>query len=144
MNKVLIALFVVGIGVAAGWYYISSDRLTKSVMNVPAISVSPSPLVTASIEQPVASDTVTYTDAGFSPKTITVKKGTAVSFTNASAIDMWVVSGVHPTHQLLPGFDQKGAKTKGGVFTYTFTKIGTWQYHNEGRPTDTAFVVVTD
>ena len=87
---------------------------------------------------------VTYTDNSYMPSTITVKKGTAVTFRNESASSMWTASAVHPTHQLLSGFDQLKSVVSGGTYEYTFTKVGTWKYHNHVKPTDTAVVVVTE
>lgn len=88
-------------------------------------------------------NTVTYTNNGFVPSRITVKKGTTVSFVNDSAKNMWVASDVHPTHQLLPGFDQLKSVARGGKYDYTFAKIGTWKYHNHQFPADGGYVVVS-
>ncbi|MFA5933835.1 MAG: hypothetical protein WC795_01250 [Candidatus Paceibacterota bacterium] len=77
-------------------------------------------------EEPV----VTYTDNGFSPGVLTVAIGTKVKFINESNGGMWVASAPHPTHTALPGFDEKMAVQKGGTYEYTFTKEGTWKYHN--------------
>jgi plastocyanin len=87
--------------------------------------------------------TVRYTDQGFQPFTVTVKIGTQVTFVNESASGMWVASAVHPTHQLLPGFDQLKSVSRGGSYTYTFEKVGTWQYHNHVTPERTGVIVVT-
>lgn len=87
---------------------------------------------------------VTYTNAGYQPQEITVKKGTKVTFMNDSSGSVWTASGVHPTHQLLPGFDQLSSVSKGGTYEYTFVKVGTWKYHNHVKPTDGGFVVVTE
>jgi hypothetical protein len=57
---------------------------------------------------------------------------------------MWVASAVHPTHLLLPGFDELKSTGKGGTYEYTFVKVGTWQYHNHVNPSDTGSVVVTE
>jgi len=86
---------------------------------------------------------VTFTDSGFSPKTVTVSSGSTVAFMNESTGGMWVASDVHPTHQLLPGFDAQKSVAKGGSYEYTFTKVGTWTYHNHVAPTQTGTVVVT-
>lgn len=86
---------------------------------------------------------VTYTDTGFGPNTVTVPTGSTVSFVNESSRDMWVATGVYPSKQLLPGFDQKAAVSKGGVYEYTFTKVGTWQYQNDKKTDDIGYVVVT-
>ena len=86
---------------------------------------------------------VTFTDSGFSPKSVTVSSGSTVAFMNESTGGMWVASDVHPTHQLLPGFDAQKSVAKGGSYEYTFTKVGTWTYHNHVAPTQTGTVVVT-
>lgn len=86
---------------------------------------------------------VKYTDQGFVPSVLTVKVNTPVTFTNESTGNMWVASAPHPTHDLLPGFDQKASVARGGVYTYTFVKVGTWKYHNHVVPDQTGVVVVT-
>ena len=86
---------------------------------------------------------VDYVDGGFSPKSITVKVGTTVTWINKAGVkQMWVASAVHPTHQVLPGFDALGATGKNGIYSYTFVKAGSWKYHNHVVPSDTAVVVV--
>ena len=91
----------------------------------------------------VATSSVQYGDSGFTPNTVSVKAGTTVRFSNQSSRGMWVASAVHPTHQLLPGFDQLQSVGKGGTYEYTFAKVGTWKYHNHVNATDTGTVVVT-
>lgn len=83
-----------------------------------------------------------YTSSGFSPKSITVKVGTTVTWTNTSGKSMWVASNPHPTHQDLPGFDQLAKVDKDGTYSYTFTKAGSWKYHNHLAPNDTGVVIV--
>lgn len=86
---------------------------------------------------------ITYTDNGFEPFTITIKINTNVTFTNKSNGMMWIASNPHPAHTDLPGFDQKNSIGKGGLYTYTFSKIGTWKYHNHNAPEKTGVVIVT-
>lgn len=90
----------------------------------------------------VARSVVTYTDSGFGPKEVTVVAGTTVTFVNESSRDMWVASGVYPSNQLLPNFNQKGTVAKGGVYEYTFGKVGTWQYQNDKNPNDIGYIIV--
>lgn len=85
---------------------------------------------------------VNYLDSGFSPKSITVKLGTTVTWTNKSGKLMWVASAVHPTHQEYPGFDQLKSVGKGETYAFTFTKKGSWKYHNHTSASDTGTVVV--
>lgn len=82
---------------------------------------------------------VVYTDEGFSPNMIKVKVGDTVSFVNDSSNEMWVASAQHPTHEVLPEFDQL---EEGGDYEYTFTEVGEWKYHNHLNPKDFGSVVV--
>lgn len=158
MNKVIVGIIVVIVGGLVGWYYFGGQAKLPG-MKIGNTNVTPAPKngvgedVTISEESTTVGTekggvmgeaVVTYTDSGFMPATITVKKGTVVTFRNESSGGMWTASAVHPTHQLLPGFDQKKSVSKGGTYEYTFAKVGTWKYHNHVNPTDTAAVVVTE
>lgn len=90
--------------------------------------------------------TVTFTDTGFSPASVTLKAGESVTFINDTDKPMWVASAQHPTHTVYDGtnlsehcasghsgeqpFDQCSSAGKGGTYTFTFTKPGEWKYHN--------------
>ena len=142
MNKALLAIVIIAVGIGAGWYYFKGTTiLSKPKPTTQEAQITPT--ITESVT-PDGAAVVSYTDSGFSPKTITVKKGTAVTFKNDSTSKMWVASGVHPTHQLLPGFDELTSVVNGGSYEYTFVKVGTWQYHNHLKPTDVAVVVVVE
>jgi plastocyanin len=148
MNKAFIALLVIVIGGLVGWYYFKGG--VSMTPKQPATQVTES---TPSQEQSTESATgtvtqgkvtVVYNDNGFSPAKITVKKGTTVAFENKSSGSMWVASDVHPTHQLLPGFDAKKGISSGAAYEYTFVKVGTWTYHNHLQPTQVGTVIVTE
>lgn len=162
--KVLIGLLVIAAGVLIGWFVIGRNT-PGGVGNIlrpgnqNQAQTSPTPSTTVSLTPGAGSITpvpegagkggaaersvVTYTDSGFSPATVTIKVGTTVAFMNESSGGMWVASAQHPTHQELPGFDQLRSVSKGGSYEYTFTKTGTWKYHNHVKAGDTAQVVVT-
>ncbi len=88
------------------------------------------------------SATVTYDGNAFSPASVTLKKGGTVKFTDTSG-SMWVASNQHPSHTGSDGtsrsqhcassytgakpFDQCGPGTS---YTFTFTKAGSWNYHD--------------
>ena len=91
--------------------------------------------------------TITYDGDSFSPDNVTVPVGTTVTWTNDSSDRMWIGSNEHPTHTRYDGtaasehcangtatspsvFDQCGAGTE---YTFTFTKAGTWGYHNHAN-----------
>jgi plastocyanin len=100
-----------------------------------------------------ASAAVTLTANGFSPKTVTIKKGGTVTWKNESAGNMWVASANHPTHTVYDGttlqqhcangapgsFDECGA---GSTFSFTFNKTGSWNYHNHSNTSDFGTVIV--
>jgi plastocyanin len=85
---------------------------------------------------------VSYTDQGFSPATVTINNGDSVTWTNNSTNRMWVASDPHPTHTDLPGFDEKTAVAAGGSWTYTFIVSGSHGYHNHTNPSIKGTVVV--
>lgn len=85
---------------------------------------------------------VNYTDSGFSPSSLEIKKGQTVQFVNQSAGGMWVGSGPHPTHTAYPEFDAKKSVPSGGVYEFTFDKIGEWKYHNHIGPGKTGTIIV--
>ncbi len=73
---------------------------------------------------------VTYTEDGFSPMILRIKKGDAVTFKNTSTTGLWVASNPHPTHTMLPGLDANRTLINGETYIYTFTQIGSWGFHN--------------
>ncbi len=101
---------------------------------------------------------IVYTNKGFEPASITVGLGATVEWVNESDKLMWVASNDHPSHSILPGFDQKGsegnvsapqssvpvalAHTGVEIYRYTFEKRGRWDYHNHLVPADRGTVVV--
>ncbi|MBI2620732.1 cupredoxin domain-containing protein [candidate division WWE3 bacterium] len=96
----------------------------------------------AVLSEPVV--TIVYTEDGFSPNVVTVKKGDKVRWVNESSAMMWVASAVHPTHQLYPEFDQRETVDRGGVYEFAFDKIGDWKYHSHTNPSITAAVIVEE
>lgn len=144
MNKTLIITIIVILLIVAGYFIFrgsstptlypsSTDQTPISINNVPQ-----TPTSTSTKENLV----VNYTDSGFSPKTITIKKGQTVTFVNQSSSDMWVASNPHPVHTDYPGFDEKASVGNGGSWSFTFNKVGQWGYHNHKNPSSGGTVVV--
>lgn len=86
--------------------------------------------------------TVEYSGQGFSPDSVTIKSGTTVTWVNKGSDPMWVASAPHPVHTNLSGFDALKGTPAGGSYSYTFTKVGKWGYHNHLAPGKTGEVVV--
>jgi plastocyanin len=87
-------------------------------------------------------NTVHYTDSGYSPASIEVSVGTAVTFVNDSTQSMWTASDPHPVHTNFSAFDAKRGYKQGVSYSFTFAKAGTYTYHNHLVPGDVGTVVV--
>src|SRR3989344_5596916 len=102
------------------------------------------PVPTPSVAAPTAGDapaavptdvvTISMTDTGFVPPQGTINSGTGVRFVNDGQTQPWPASAVHPTHEILPEFDSKQGVATGDDYSYTFTKTGTWNFHDHLNP----------
>lgn len=122
----------------------------------PPVSVNPPPPPPVNPPPPPASGaktvTVQYTDSGFSPASITIKKGDTVKWTNASTKNMWVASAIHPTHDVYPTtggclgstFDECKGDAPGSTYSFRFDAVGTWRYHDHINASRTGTVIVTN
>ncbi|KKS04268.1 hypothetical protein A2W45_03445 [Candidatus Curtissbacteria bacterium RIFCSPHIGHO2_12_41_11] len=88
-----------------------------------------------------ASGVISYTASGFSPAQVTVKVGQSVEFKNSSDSNVQVNSAVHPTHELFPELNI-GVIALGESTSVTFTKAGTYKYHNHLNASQTGQIVV--
>lgn len=85
---------------------------------------------------------VAYTSQGFTPRTVTINRGTMVMFKNESNNGMWVITDDHSAHQKLPELNMHRAVGIGGSYEFEFTTSGTYTYHNESLPQHTGTIVV--
>lgn len=157
--KIAIGIIVVILVVGAG--YLVFVNMTQAPAPNPAAGIVETGNLDAETMGPAgeqgavpAATVVTYTDAGFSPKTVTVPVGTTVRFVNNSTRSMWVGSDDHPAHTKYDGttlrdhcasktsFDQCAGEPAGTSYEFTFTKAGSFGYHNHTRANDGGTVVV--
>lgn len=116
--------------------------ISKSSVQAP----SANPIVRpASTPQP-KNERVVYDSSGFSPSVLKVAQGTTVNFNNTTDIPMWVASDPHPDHTDYPELDTlqpSGNYPKPrNDYSFTFTKVGRWTYHNHTQPENTATIIV--
>lgn len=171
INKLFIGIVVIILGLIAGWFGFSGKfNIPKTPkvtdLTAPRSNLTPTPSVVYDYTQEqisvmpgsngsgekggmtgtqtsLSNQEVSLSENGFVPNVLTVRVGTTITWTNNSSKNMWVASALHPTHQELPGFDQLKAVGKGGQYSYEFTKVGTWKYHNHQDPLITGTVIVT-
>ncbi len=116
---------------------------TTSPIASPTAGASDSNHTGAATESPAVTGVkVSVDDNGFTPAAVTVPAGTTVTFVNDGQGAHWPASAVHPTHQLLPDFNARKGLATGETYSYTFTKVGTWTFHDHLNPTKTGQMVV--
>lgn len=90
-----------------------------------------------------ASATITATNDGFTPNTVTVKKGQTVKVVNNSSSPIQFSSGQHPTHLEDPEINM-GILKAGESGTITPTKAGTHDFHDHLNDEHTGTLIVTE
>jgi hypothetical protein len=167
MKNVIVAVFIIVIGFVIGWFIVRPKAPSQIGLLQKDIPTNISPTLGQGsynpIEVPVsgvkgetgetkggirtpsgvvAETRVLYEDDGFHEPVVYVKLGSTVVFQNNSNRDMWIASAPHPTHTAYPEFDQKKSVVRGGLYTFIFTKVGAWKYHNHMMPSQTGTIVV--
>ncbi len=137
-NKLLLAGFAVVVVVLAGVALLNTKG--NNTANPVTQNQETNTVPTAAQEQIVKAD-VAVTAQGFEPKTVTIKTGTRVVWTNNSGTAVAVHSAVHPTHLLFP-FLNLGEFGNGSTVEVVFDKPGTYIYHNHLDPSQTGTVIV--
>ncbi len=152
---VLIGVLVI---VAVGAFVMfrgSAPEYTSNTTPAPTESPAVSPGSASDTIKPSASPsskvvTVTYSDNGYTPSSVTIPVGGTVTWKNESSQLMWTASNPHPVHNGYPEpggcisstFDACMGYGPGTSWSFTFDKIGTWGYHNHLRARNQGVVIV--
>jgi len=117
------AIFVVAL-ILTG--YILSTQQKPQPDETPKITKDPITIdATAHIE---------ITETGFVPATIKVKPNTVITWTNSDNEPHHIASDPYPTNDGLEGFDSQDPLQKNDSFSFNFTKVGTYSYHDNLNP----------
>lgn len=81
---------------------------------------------------------------GFTPATIKIKKGQAVTWINQDTKPHQIESDPYPTAAALPGFKAEVPSQKGESYGYTFDKSGTFTYHDRLDPMKLKGIVIVE
>lgn len=84
--------------------------------------------------------TITYTNNGYSPKTVTVKAGGKVTVKNDSSRNMQFDSDPHPAHTDNQELNAEVVKA-GESETFTVMRTGTFGYHNHLNASETGTII---
>ena len=110
----------------------------KIAPNAPEGNLLPGNSPVSSDAVPSGTLSVSYTDNGFVPSTLTVQAGDSVTFVNDSSGSFWPASAIHPSHTAYPTtggcigstFDACEALSPGSSWSFVFDIPGSWKYHN--------------
>jgi len=155
MNKIIIAVIGVAV-VAIGGYFLITATNRPNAPAEQANQQEENPIVEIILDPVSKTHEVAYTDGGYAPGSLTIKKGDTVVFKNQSTKLMWTSSAMHPLHMVYGGksledhcpdvenddFDQCQNANPGESWAFTFNKTGTWGYHNHSNSSHFGKVVV--
>ncbi|HEY4489743.1 MAG TPA: hypothetical protein VJC12_00625 [Candidatus Paceibacterota bacterium] len=167
MNKTLTWTVIIVVAAALIWF-LFGNKETEAPTQIPTASEENTNMPAAgenSTETSVTVEagatvntlpktaTITYTDSGFTPQTVTIANGGKVNWVNKSSNNMWVASAMHPSHSVYSGttLSQHCPNTSGSAFDecangnsygFTFTKTGEWKYHNHSLSSHFGTVIV--
>ncbi|MBI3630907.1 MAG: hypothetical protein HY221_01040 [Candidatus Sungbacteria bacterium] len=150
-TKTVSIVIVIVLVLLGGWYLLSGNSSNTS--QTPAADTTQTTTTTAA---PPTGVTVTYSDSGFSPANVAVKAGQSVMWVDQRTSPMWIASAQHPSHTGYDGTSRNehcaagyaGATpfdecSGGTTYTFTFTKAGTWGYHDHFDSSKWGTVTVT-
>ncbi len=118
------------------YYFVLAKK--GNVYNRPSQVQTASPSPTVAV---VDKNAVTLSQNGYSPASITIKKGERVTWVNKSGAAATVSSDPHPTHTDYPPLNLGKFPDEGSV-SLTFDKPGTYGYHNHLNPGQKGTVIV--
>jgi plastocyanin len=131
-------IIIVVIVVAGGGIWLATHKNSKANNNMSTMSTNSSSNNSSNSSAPVATNTVTIQNFAFSPASITVKKGTSVTWTNKDST----------THTVTETDSQTGPDSgdlaSGKSYSFTFNTVGTFQYHCSIHTDMTGTVTVTE
>lgn len=103
------------------------------------------PKTTTTVSSPImtkdGSYLVSYTSRGFSPATLTIKKGMSVHFVNNSTKAMSLTTTT-TDNQVQSEFNQGKTVGQGGTYDFTFMTAGSWYYMNRNNAADFGVIIV--
>lgn len=131
----IVALVVIGSGAYLATRN-SSD--TNSSAQNQTTNTTPSSTSSSSESSTATANTVEIKDMAFTPASITVKKGTTVTWTNKDGVE----------HDVVETDGKTGPKSdllaNGKSYSFTYDTVGTFAYHCSVHPSMTGTVIVTE
>lgn len=89
------------------------------------------------------STVITFQEGGFSPREVTVAKGTTVTVKNNSSNRLQFSSDDHPTHRINQGMNLP-VLAPGESDTFTAEEVGEWGFHDHIDASFTGMITVVE
>ena len=161
--KVLIIIIIVLLLLIGGYFYFftgdkgsKSETINSNIVSDSTSSSSSTKETDSETELKPSGNVVEISENGFSPSVISINQGDSVIFQNVGKKAIWPASDVHPKHTVYPGSDIKKCNTaeasrifdacRGiapeGIYTFTFTERGSWEYHDHLSPRNKGTIIV--
>jgi plastocyanin len=139
IGVVVIVLALAGLAV----YALSNQSQTPETSNVASNTNATPDRADQAAPTPSERVSITYTNSGFEPRSLTVKKGTIITVKNESSSDVQFSSGEHPSHRANPEMNLE-VLSSGESGSYTTTKVGTWDFHDHLNENRTGTITVME
>ena len=114
----------------------TATTTTVTKLPVKTYTPSPSPIIVKN-----GSYLVSYKNSGFTPVTLTIKRGKSVSFVNNSDKAM-SITAVDQNSNVYRQLNQEQSVGRGGTYDFTFTDPGIWVYTNRNNPAVRGTIIV--
>ena len=144
ISIVLTILLAIVLAAGAVWYVQNKDRAPKD--NVTYLAIGNGTQVGGGVLNADFSPDVVIirNNEGYEPADVSVRVGDTVMFKNDSDSFHWPASNVHPTHSIYSDFDPREPVAPGDTWSFTFTRAGTWGFHDHIRANLTGRIVVEE
>lgn len=126
LPKLFISIVIVAFAVLLGLAAFTRNKKT------PSVSSQTTPASTTISTSQTAQ--VSITSSGFVPATLQVAPNSQVNWTNNDAAAHEVAADPYPKDNSIPGFNNHTVLQKGDTYSFTFSKAGTYTYHDELQP----------
>jgi len=146
-RRLLVAVTLLA-AVSVAWWSYTPEYVAPIVDEIQLQEEIATPVVQKSYPVKTASGAyiIRYTNEGFYPFIIEIRRGETVQFQNESARPLWVTTKDHPTakQQNLDELDFDRSLGVGGVYEYTANKVGVWGFYNLNVRSHLGTLVVID
>ncbi len=147
MNKIITLLIIIILTLLGGIVLLfnknsSIEKLIQSKLSIP---FSKQTQIKIERDKPIGLPENTFrvavTDQGFTPQIISIKKGGTIIWINQTKNAVSINSDPHPTHTSFPLLNL-GNVAVGASVKQTFSKEGTYTYHNHLNPAQIGTIIV--